>query len=301
MYITRSNSTGTFGANPTTHQFPVRLREYCSCELSFHDFTINALALIEREMGKSLLASGGFALFLRYADSNNDYLLVAMLKLKAGAGINEETLDLEPTLNIDVSLLHEAARINLNQYAAAAQPYLTFIRGRSRKGDVTEYFRAALACENYTDAKFHTAQLMKAAGDFVNAREDIENEADRKKERSEMRARLYECFSQNKSEVVLQTLAAAIMPSDPEEFLTFVRDSTVNEHYQLPHQFQPDKKTFSQLKRIQGRIGKTISLSFSVDDVQQSRVVYDPSSNAILLYEPSAELIRGIEDNALSS
>ena len=301
MYQTRSNSTGTFGADPTLHQFPVALTQYHEGTLPFFGFTIASLKLIEHEMASSLLASGGFVLFLRYTQNNNDYLLVAVLKLKPGAGINEQTLDLEPTLNIDVNLLHEAARINLSQYAAGTQPYLTFIRGKSRAGSVTEYFRTALACENFTSAKFHTEQLIRAASDFVAAREDLATEEDRRHELMEMRARLYDCFAQNKKEVVLQTLAAAIMPGDPDNFMDFVRDATMAERYQLSHQFQPDRKTFDRLKRIQGRIGKTITLSFSVEDVQQSRVAYDPNTNTIILHDPTPELIQGIEENALAS
>jgi len=300
MYATRSNSTGTFGADPTVHRFPIFLTEYQQDALSFYDFTTRSLRLIEEEMAKTLLASGGFVLFLRYAQNNNDYLLVAVLKLKPGAGINEQTLDLEPTLNIDVNLLHEAARINLSQYLAGTQPYLTFIRGKSRAGSVTEYFRTALACQNFTSAKFHTEQLIQAANEFVDAREDLTSEDDRRRELIEMRARLYDCFAQNKKEVVLQTLAAAIMPEDPDNFMDFIRDAALTERYQLSHRFQPDRKTFDRLKRIQGRIGKTITLSFSVEDVQQSRVAYDSVTNVIVLSEPSDELIRGIEDNVLA-
>lgn len=300
MYATRSNSTGTFGADPTLHQFPVALTQYYEGTLPFFDFTIAALKLIEHEMAKTLLASGGFMLFLRYTQNNNDYLLVAGLKLKPGAGINEQTLDLEPTLNIDVNLLHEAARINLSQYVTGTQPYLTFIRGKSRAGGVTEYFRTALACENFTSAKFNTEQLIRAANDFVETREDLANEEDRRRELIDMRARLYECFAQNKKEVVLQTLAAAIMPEDTDNFMDFVRDAAMAERYQLSHRFQPDRKTFDRLKRIQGRIGKTIMLSFSVEDVQQSRIEYDPTANVIILHDPTAELIQGVEDNALA-
>jgi len=299
MYASRQNSTGTFGVNPTLHQFPVHLDAYVKGSLPFYDFSREALTLIEREMARTLLASGGFALFLRYSQNDSDYLLVAMLKLKPGAGINEATLDLEPTLNIDTNLLHEAARINLTRLAAGDEPYLTFIRGRTRAGDVTEYFRNALACENFTSAKHHTQQLIQAANDFVEAREDLTTEQEKHDELIKMRARLFECFQTNKKEVVLQTLAAAIMPDEPQNFIDFIKDAVLSEKYQLSDRFQPDRKTFSKLKRIQGRIGKTITLSFDVADVQQSRVAYDAESNTIILHGPPEDLVRDIQDNVL--
>ena len=53
MYATRSNSTGTFGADPTLHQFPVALTQYYEGTLPFFDFTIAALKLIEHEMAET--------------------------------------------------------------------------------------------------------------------------------------------------------------------------------------------------------------------------------------------------------
>lgn len=301
MYATRSNSTGTFGAIPTLHQFPVHLAAYVEGTMPFLDFSEQALLLIEQEMSKSLLASGGFALFLRYQQGGSDYLLVAMLKLKQGAGINETTLDLEPTLNIDVNLLHEAARINLTRLSDGKEPYLNFIRGRSRAGDVTEYFRTALACENFTSAKHHTQQVINAATDFVEARQDLATDEEKREELIRVKSALFDCFSANKKEVVLQTLAAAIMPSDPQNFLDFVKDPALSEKYQISETFQPDKATYQRLQRIHGSIGKTIKLSFSVEDVQASRVSFDDSSNAVVLSNPPPDLVKAILDNVLTT
>lgn len=301
MYANRSNSTGTFGAVPTLYQFPVKLKEHLDGSLSFYDFSVEALGLIEQEMSKSLLANGGFALFLRYSHNGNDFLLIAMLKLKAGAGINEETLDLEPTLNIDLSLLHEAARINLTRLKADAEPYLTFIKGKAKAGDVTEYFRNALACINFTSSKHHTEQIIQAADDFVAARADLESDEARREERIEMRARLFDCFASNSKEIVLQTIAASVMPSDPQNFIDFVKDGSLSEKYQVSDVFQPHKATYSGLRRIRGTIGKTVTLSFAVDDVRESRVAYDSNSNSIILASPPEKLKQAILDNVCTS
>ncbi len=300
MYTNRSNSTGTFGVDPTLYQFPVKLREQLAGNLTFYDFTIEALGLIQEEMSRSLLANGGFALFLRYNHNNNEFLLISMLKLKAGAGINEETLDLKPTLNIDLSLLHEAARINLTRLNNNEQPYLTFIKGKAKAGDVTEYFRNALACLNFTSSKHHTEQVIAAADDFVAARADIPTLELRREERIQMRTRLHDCFSSNSKEVVLQTIAAAVMPSDPQNFIDFVKEEVLSERYQISDTFQPDKKVYSGLRRIRGTIGKTVTLSFSVDDVRESRVIYDSSTDCIVLASPTEKLKQAIIENVSS-
>src|SRR3546814_19827859 len=99
-------------------------------------------------MERSRLANGGHALFLRYREPPNDFLLIAMLKLKPGAGIDEDTLELLPTLNIDLTLLNEAARINITRPQEGLVPYLTFIKGAKQAADVTEYLLSASACHH---------------------------------------------------------------------------------------------------------------------------------------------------------
>ncbi|MCY1165222.1 Nucleoid-associated protein YejK [compost metagenome] len=220
LYATSVNSNGTLGQEPLVHVFPVTLSSYVQDQTDFQTFTVSALTLIKEAMKDAIFANGGYALFLRYEQDGVDFLLIAMLKLKAGAGIDQETLSLQPTLNIDLKLLHEAARVNLTRLAANTQPYLTFVKGKAKQGDITEYFRKALACVTYTDSKHHTDQLIKAAEAFVASRADL-NPEQKTEERMQMRKRLSECMQQNSAQLVIATAAAAIRPEGPDEFMEF--------------------------------------------------------------------------------
>src|SRR3546814_15013409 len=113
-------------------------------------------------MAVSRLANCGYSLFLRYREQPNDFLLIAMLKLKPGAGIDETSLSLQPTLNIDLDLLNEAARINITRLLANEEPYLNFIKGYSKAAEVTEYLRQALACANYTNESDQKNNMQRA-------------------------------------------------------------------------------------------------------------------------------------------
>src|SRR3546814_10704194 len=113
-------------------------------------------------MERTRLANGGHALFLRYREPPNDFLLIAMLKLKPGAGIEEDTLELLPTLNIDLNLNNEAARINIPRLQGGTEPYLTLFQGAKKAAEVTEYFRPALACTTFTVAAAQTRQKIAA-------------------------------------------------------------------------------------------------------------------------------------------
>ena len=296
MYAKVANSNGTLGVDPLAHKFPVHLKGYSAGTTAFMPFTLASVGLIAEHMRKAFLANGGYALFLRYCVDNQDFLLVAMLKLKPGAGVDANTLDLTETLNIDLAHLHEAARINLTRWQVDQQPYLTFIKGRSRQGGVSDYFRDALACTSFTDSKHHTEAVLRAARDFVEARTDLQPE-EKRVEMAAMRRRLYECLDSNRNEVPLATVAAVVNPSAPEDFLAHVASNTGADGYHLDDRFMPCRKTYMGLKRLVAKIG-TVSLSFDVADVQAERVRYDSKSNSIILSSPSEQLKAAIEEYA---
>src|SRR5690606_7926556 len=224
-----------------------------------------AITLIAAQMEAARLSNGGYALFVRYEEGTNDFLLIAMLKLKAGAAIDED-LELLPTLNIDLGLLNEAARINISRWATRTEPYLTFIKGSRSKSEITEYFRTALACTNFTKSAAQTSQLIDAADAFVAQRQDLTNGQQRQQERTRMRARLHDCLRQNSDEIALATVAASISQENPQDFIDFIQIEVEGERrFNFNDQFRPDKATVRTLKRIEGVMG-SVRVSFDVDD-----------------------------------
>ncbi|WHL19020.1 nucleoid-associated protein [Stenotrophomonas acidaminiphila] len=294
LYNRTSDSSGTFGSNSNVHLFPVRLDEYLQGTLNFYDLSQATVDLIASQMASVRLANGGYALFLRYRVPPNDFLLIAMLKLKSGAGIDENSLGLLPTLNIDLDLLNEAARINITRLQINEEPYLTFIKGARKAAEVTEYFRHALACQNYTNAAEQTKQLILAADDFVRQREDLETEEQRQRERLDTRRRLFECLQQNRDEITLTTAAAAIYPAEPNEFIEFSQATIEGERkYKFDSRFKPDRKTTQNLRRISGSMG-SVRVSFDVEDVRSGTVEYDAQRDAIIIKQPSNKLKQDI-------
>lgn len=295
MYGTVANSSGTLGIDPDVHQWPPFLKSYADGDLDLIAFTTASVELIAKRMEDEFLANGGYALFLRYKADGQDFILVAMLKLKAGAGVDAETLDLKSTLNIDLTHLNEAARVNLTRWAAQQQPHLNFIKGRAKSGKVSDYFRDALSCTNFTDSKFHTEQVMKAATDFINAQEWPTPE-DKRKAHQDMRARLVACFEQNKMEVPLTTVAAHVHPAEPQDFLTFVQDHVGDQDYHLTERFTPHRKTYIVYKRVTGKMG-SVSVAFDVADVLAERVRYDAANDALILANPTLALKLAIQQH----
>lgn len=294
LYRKNSNSNGTLGIDPNTHEFTFLLEDYVAKEVDFITFTHRTVDLIKEQMEQAFMSTGGYALFLRYTADGSDFLLVVMLKLKPGAGIDSVTLNLTETLNIDMHQLHEAARINITRWQADEEPHLTFIKGRGAQ-DVSDYFRAALACTAFTDSKYHTEAVIKAANDFIDARADL-SPTEKVQKRLEMRKKLHACLVDAQDEVSLLAVAAAVHPEAPTDFVDFVQQRADADNYHIDAQFKPHKATVRSLQRLTAHYG-SIHVSFNVDDVEQERVTYDEAHNSIVLKNPPEQLVKSVKEN----
>jgi nucleoid-associated protein len=283
IYAKAINGYGTFDSNQVRYQFPVLLHNYVVNDEDFIHFSEETTGLIAEEMKNSYLSNGGYVLFLRYENQGHDWLLVVMLKLKAGTGIDQNTLSFKETLSFDIDHLHEAARIDLEKWQAGTQPYLSFIK-KSRGGeDVTKYFRQALGCTEYIDSKHHTGQVMKAVDSFCN------DQGWTPEQRNDARRRTYEyCDDKDRKgeEVNLTALSAIIFDQEPIAFSDYIHDKG----YEVSETFKPHRNTFIRLHRINAKVGN-IKVSFDVDDILQQHVDYDVANNCLIINNIPQDLI----------
>jgi len=295
LFSKKGNSTGTFGKDEDLHRFPVRVKEHLSGDVDFYEFSKKAVTIIMGEMEGAPLATGGHAFIVSYEIGGEKFLLVTMLKLREGAGIDDENLDLTSTLVIDTDKLHEAARVNLSRWDAGTVPYLTFIKGRGAD-EVTAYFRKALACDDYTSGRHHTTQVIDAAEAYVLQIEGLSKE-ERLERWKEVRSKLHECFAKSKEEVVLTAIAVAVDDIEPEKFIEFVTTGEGAHKFQFSHGFKPDQSVYKKLRRVQGKMG-TIAVSFDIEDVAEKRITFDENQNALLIHNPSDSLKAEVKANA---
>ncbi|BBE51194.1 Nucleoid-associated protein YejK [Ferriphaselus amnicola] len=292
IYGKSTNGYGTFNANQTLYQFPVKLKDYVLQSTDFIQFTIDTTDLISLKMAGEAFSTGGYVLILRYTNLGQDWLMVAMLKLKHGTGINEQTMDLSDTLSFDIDHLHEAARVDLAKWQSNTQPYLSFVKKRQTTSEVSKYFREALGCTEYTDSKHQTIQIKKAFEDYCEA-----NSWSSEKKRTG-RQQFYEhCDAKDKSgePVNLAALSAILDDQNPTSFSEFVRDND----YQVNDTFKPDRATFSKLNRISKSFG-SVKVSFEVQDIDNGKVAYDPDNRCLVIRDLPSELIDEINKHKSS-
>ncbi|MCY1365469.1 Nucleoid-associated protein YejK [compost metagenome] len=232
LYARLANGYGTFGDQELIHKFPPLLGSYVDSDIDLLEFSKSVCLLISEPMSSHNMATTSWPIFIKYSNQGREWILVAVLKLKEGVGINQDTLELNDSLFFDIGNLYEAARIDIEKWKNNEQPYLSFIKRRGGEGEASVYFRNALSCTEYTDAKHNTVLTLKAVDDFCAAQgwesERVQSVHDA----------LYGYCAQKKSDeepVNLVSLSAIIHDQDPEAFIEFVREN----EYAISEVFSP--------------------------------------------------------------
>lgn len=283
VYSRLTNNYGCFDSDHETFRFPYHLGDYQADNIDIVDLSKKTCRAIAARMSGSNSATGGYACFLRYKNQERDWLLIVMLKLKTGTGIDPNSLELNDSLAFDINHLHEAARIDLAKWQANEQPYLSFIKRSGRQDEVTRYFRYALGCTEYTDSRINTDQALKAVEEYCSKKQWAPEQ------RREARQKVYEYFdekSRANEPVNMMALSSRINDQEPESFIEFVREKDIP----LSETFEPHRRTFSRFKRISEKFGN-VSVSFDVQDVLDGKVDYDEATGQLVIDEPPNTLV----------
>lgn len=288
LYGKLSNGYGMLGDDYNVHRFPQYLDRYVNSESDFIEFSNNTISVISELMSQQRFSTTSYPVFFRHTNQGRDWLLIAVLKLKEGVGIDENTLALNDSLFFDISNLREAARIDIEKWKVNQQPYLSFIkRGSGSNSESSKYFRDALSCLEYTDAKYNTDMAVKAVDDYC------ESQNFDAQKRQSLRARVYEYCKEKKDAdepVNLTSLSAMLNDQEPNSFISFVREK----NYEVSETFSPNPESYKRLQRLSKRFG-TISLGFDVDDLYSERIVYSSDDNSIVVRNPPSELVAEIK------
>lgn len=292
LYTSLSNGYGCLG-EADQYRFPNYLTAYTDAESgeNFINLSKDTLKVIAEYMSKKTKTTTSYPLFIQYTNLGRKWILIAMLKLREGVGIDNATLDLKDTLSFDVHDLREAARIDVLKWENNEQPYLSFIK-KGGGSSSSEYFRDALACTEYTDAKANTDNTIKAIDVYCE-----QNELDDEK-RADMRAKMYEYCEEKRvanEPVNLTALSSRINDQAPESFRDFVKDNDI----EINETFAPHKASYKQLNRLSRRFG-TITVGFEVSDITLGRVDYDEDSNSLIIKVPK-ELVEEVKKASASN
>ncbi|WP_447895458.1 nucleoid-associated protein [Vreelandella sp. GE22] len=190
IYGNRYNGAhyGTFVDGDGRGQFPDEFQNYAGkddpTDLDFIKIShIGMHRLYDK--GSVKAASGGYILFSDLVADDVRYFLVVMIKKTPGMRLSEE-LSPEELEQLDLSKLHQAARINFSRFgeyedATVEQKrelnYLSFISPVSSRS-ASGYFITALGCSEGNTSNQATTNLIRGSRKFFKENDSIKHNKD---------------------------------------------------------------------------------------------------------------------------
>lgn len=268
---------GVFKAGEGKGQFPAAFQGYYSEALTDKNF--KALSLVGMEelfmrAQSELLASGGYILFADYESNNTRYFLSAMVKQKPGYKITGE-LEIEDLEYIDLSRLHQAARISFEKYLEYQGAndvdrldinYLSFVNP-SNNAKTAGYFVLAFGCQAGAPSAKATQAVVAESVAFFKREESLKAHAE------DIRAKLHDYLGgkQNNQDSAklseVEHIARDFFPPDDadrfsEELVAHLNSDEIG----VPNEFIVNKSKLHKMTHIVYK-GDDLHLTFDKNDL----------------------------------
>jgi len=278
---------GVFSDDEVAYPLSTMVADYAQPGWDFLSFTRDSMHLLKQRIDQAAFATGGYIFFAHYTEAEEAFMLIASLKNRPGLVFNEQ-LELANQQHIDLDQLHEMARINLTAWSAGADRYLSFAKRRASGDEFTKYFREFIGCDEFTQSKALTSDLLEALK-LYSEQDDVTPE-----ERTRRREIVFAYCEEKRNageRVSIRALSGRLSDDAPEAFLDFVNQQA---DLAVADDFDPDPSVYRRLRRIAGG-DKGIRVSFDADLINK-RVFYHREQNALVMHDLPAALIRQLEE-----
>lgn len=302
LYGKRNNSAhyGTFRTGVGRGDFPDNFETYSTIKtpdnIQFLEITTSAMNELYRKAEASTPSSGGYILFADYSKQQGRFFLAAMIKQKEGLTISEN-LEPEEFIQLDLSKLHQAARINfgkLSAYLAADSvgkmdlSYLSFVSPRTGK-TAAGYFVTALGCAPGVAASRATDTLIRESIKFFRENEDLqEYKLEFKKDLLEY-LHEKEKFNESVKLSEIEKLARKYIPAEQEGQADEIADAFISylnsEDLSIPVEFPINKSALTKYTHIKYKADNW-ELNFerqALGDKDDAQIYYDKVQNRLII------------------
>jgi len=306
-------SYGQFGDDMRQGRFPGAFDDFtekAATEQDFLDLSHLALDELVSEAKNENFATGGNLLIAAYTNDGRPFFLVAMIKQRGGIQLDADYVPIE-IVEVDLSKVHQAARINLDRFSEVKQlpavveddenaedrTYLSFLGAQRSNSQASGYFVKALGCTKGIGSSRATRNVIDAVKEFfsqpvfkkyrVAARNAVTNYLQEKLQNRE-NAVLTEiahaataCLGGNQEQVV-------------EEFKAYLNDDKVK----VPAVFAVHGTTLKKNTRIKVE-NPNWSLQFersSLGSTQNSAVFFDENTGSLTFTNLDEKTVKEITE-----
>lgn len=176
----------------------------------FHALSLDLMLVLKDKAESQNFSTGGHVLMFDANSMGSRWFGVVILNSTAGTMINEE-LRVISAPHLDVEGIRFAGRVNVSEWEAGNDRYISFLRGK--KNEVSVYFQRFLGCSTTQQDLNDTRNLVKAVKKFAldakldpKAREQLLRQVDR----------IAGEKAKNQEPLDLSALANEVWPSDPD-------------------------------------------------------------------------------------
>lgn len=271
-YSKRSGkSYGAFEADAELHPTQTYLRRLINeGKGSFVDVSHSLMKVLADKAKKESFATGGYVLIVDMNNGATRWFLVAVLTDVAGAAINAD-LEVIDATHLDLSAMRFAGRVNITDWDAGAERYISFLRGK--KSDVSEYFQDFIGCSTLIKPLQETQRLVQVVKKF--AVDQGLDEATREKLLAEVHGFALAC-AKEKRELDLDALANHVWPDDPEVLQTVFgsADPAISDG------FIPDGRALGGLTKFKAKT-PTWSIEFDRSAMSDHTIRFDAKTREL--------------------
>lgn len=298
---------GQFGSRRREGQFPESVAGYAQLadEASFKAMAEVAMTELEDIASRSNFATGGYMFFAHYLAAGTPFLLVAMMK-ERGAIRLTDALEPEAISEIDLSKLHQAARVNLNRYVQerqrAAEPtledvektYLCFVNKQGRD-EIATYFVEALGCEKGISTARTTNEVVKAVKTFFLSKPQIATKA------PEARRAVID-FLQGRDDNSVVTLdqvigaVGTVLQADEYAHLEGLKETLNGDDHQVPETFSISHKALKKFTQVNAKADHwQLRFESAALGVEEGEIVFDPQSHTLTLTQLPTDTVQKVQ------
>lgn len=251
---------------------------------NFYDMSVAMMRTLKKSASNAPLSTGGFVLITHVSNGVNDFILVALVTDVLGTAITDG-LEIVDSTHLDIANLRVAGRIDLTGWQGGEERYISFLKG---KGDVAEYFKEFLGCNDVVIARVETQKLINCLKQFADTNKMDTVEKDKLLKGAHDWC--IELFNSN-TPMDLTALANRLWPAEPKA----LHDLFANEQLQLSDGFIPDKRSLRSLVRFSGKT-PSWRIDFERDALRNGEIEFDSQAETLTLKKLPQQLLEELKN-----
>lgn len=249
---------------------------------SFLIATQELMAVLAAKAGQAALATGGYVLMAHVSNAaKHRWFIAAILTNIHSSAIKDDSLDVIDSVHVDLHNLRVAGRVSLGEWASN-DPKIRYIGFLKQRGEVSDYFKLFLGCNELIAATEETKKLVTVLKSFSK-----DSGLDRAGQESLLKAAYEYCSNCHKNDepLSLEALTNAVCPSDPKKLQAALTAADV----QINDGFVPDGRVIKAFVKIKAKT-RYWSVELDRQALVGGQAKYDPQKRTLVLSDLPAEL-----------